>query len=107
MYAQVSLEARKFPDRILVPRSAILARGEGRRRQMLFVYEAEGSSGLAKWRYVTTGRENDTHVEITLGDEGMVDPGEIVLVDGHHYLAHDTPVRLVENVAAEGGRPGR
>jgi HlyD family secretion protein len=107
MYAEVSLDAEALPDRILVPRSAVLERGEGRRRQMLFVYESEGSSGLAKWRYVTTGRENDTHVEITLGDEGMVEPGEIVLVDGHHYLAHDTPVRLVENVAAEGGRPGR
>ena len=74
---------------------------------MLFVYEADGNRGLAKWRYVTTGRENDTHVEIIPGDEGMVEPGEVVLVDGHHYLAHDTPVRLVENVAAEGGRPGR
>jgi HlyD family secretion protein len=107
MYAEVSLDAEALPDRILVPRAAILERGEGRRRQMLFVYEADGSSGLAKWRYVTTGRENDTHVEITLGDEGMVEEGEVVLIDGHHYLAHDTPVRLVENVAAEGGRPGR
>lgn len=74
---------------------------------MLFVYEEQGGRGLAKWRYVTTGRENLTHVEIILGGEGMVEPGEIVLVDGHHYLAHDTPIRLVDDVAAEGGRPGR
>jgi RND family efflux transporter MFP subunit len=108
MYAEVSLDAESFPDRILVPRSAILERGEGRRRTMLFVYEEEGDRGLAKWRYVTTGRESDTLVEIVVpSDEGVVEPGEIVLVDGHHYLAHDTPVRLVENVEAEGGRPGR
>jgi len=107
MYAEVSLDAEALPDRILVPRSAILERGEGRRRKMLFVYEGDAKRGLAKWRYVTTGRENDTYVEIVKGDEGMVEPGEIVLVDGHHYLAHDTPVRLVENVAAAGGRPGR
>lgn len=107
MYAEVSLDAEALPDRILVPRAAILERGEGRRRTMLFVYEESGGRGLAKWRYVTTGRENETHVEILQGDEGMVEPGEVVLVDGHHYLAHDTPVRLVENVAAEGGRPGR
>lgn len=107
MYAEVALDAESLPDRVLVPRAAILERGEGRRRKMLFVYESDGQRGLAKWRYVTTGRENATHVEITLGDEGTVEPGEIVLVDGHHYLAHDTPVRLVENVAAEGGRPGR
>ncbi len=56
---------------------------------------------------MTTGRENDRFVEIVPGDEGMVAPGETVLVDGHHYRAHDTPVRRVENVAVEGGRPGR
>lgn len=107
MYAEVSLDAEALPDRILVPRAAILERGEGRRRTMLFVYEEWEGRGLAKWRYVTTGRENATHVEILLDGEGLVEPGEIVLVDGHHYLAHDTPVRLVDDVEAEGGRPGR
>jgi RND family efflux transporter MFP subunit len=107
MYAEVSLDAEALPDRILVPRAAILERGEGRRRTMLFVYEVQDGRGLAKWRYVTTGRENETMVEILPEGEGMVEPGEIVLVDGHHYLAHDTPVRLVEDVQAEGGRPGR
>ncbi|MDH5760104.1 MAG: efflux RND transporter periplasmic adaptor subunit [Gemmatimonadota bacterium] len=104
MYAEVSLDAEALPDRVLVPRAAILERGD---RNMLFVYEPSGDAGLAKWRYVTVGRENDTHVEIVPGDEGMVEPGEIVLVDGHHYLAHDTPVRLVDDVAQAGGRPGR
>jgi len=36
-----------------------------------------------------------------------VQPGEVVLTDGHHYLAHDTRVQLVENAAVAGGRPGR
>jgi len=36
----------------------------------------------------------------------MLEPGQTVLVDGHIYLAHDTRVRLVESVAAVGGRPG-
>jgi RND family efflux transporter MFP subunit len=107
MYAEVSLDAEALPDRVMVPRAAILERGEGRRRTMLFVYEESGGRGLAKWRYVTTGRENETMVEIVASEEGMVEPGEVVLVDGHHYLAHDTPVRLVENVAVAGGRPGR
>ena len=107
MYAEVSLDAESFPDRILVPRSAILERGEGRRRNIVFVYEEEGGRGLAKWRYVTPGRESDRFVELVQGDEGIVEPGEIVLVDGHHYLGHDVRVRLVENVAAEGGRPTR
>ena len=108
MYAEVSLDAEALPDRVLVPRSAILERGEGRRRTMLFVYDQSGDVGLAKWRYVNTGRENDTHVELLRDgpEQDFVEPGEIVLVDGHHYLAHDTPIRLVDDVAAAGGRPG-
>jgi membrane fusion protein, multidrug efflux system len=109
MYAEALLDAQALPDRVLVPRTAILERGEGRRRTMLFVYEEGPRGGLAKWRYVNPGRENDTHVEILAEgpEQDMVAPGEIVLVDGHHYLAHDVPVRLVEDVVAEGGRPGR
>ena len=69
---------------------------------MLFVHR----EGRAEWRYVRTGRENERLVEIVPSDEGTVSPGEVVLIDGHHFLAHDTPVRLVDDVAAEGGRPG-
>lgn len=105
MYARVSIEAREFPDRLLVPRSAILERD---RRNMLFVFD-EGETanqGLAKWRYVTTGLMNDSLVEILDNPEtDMVEPGEIVLTDGHYTLIHDARVRLVGNVRAAGGRP--
>lgn len=97
MYARVSLEAQSFPDRILVPRSAIL---EKDRRTMLFVFE----DGRAKWRYVTTGLENDELVEIVASEEtSMVEPGEIVLVDNHFYIVHDAPVRLVDVPAGTAG----
>jgi RND family efflux transporter MFP subunit len=103
MYARVSLEARKFPDRVLVPRAAILERD---RRTMLFVFEGEGEIGTAKWRYVTTGLSNDSVVEILEHpDTDMVQPGEWVLTDGHYSLIHDARVRLVESVRAAGGRP--
>lgn len=99
MYARVMLDARRFPDLTLVPRSAILERD---RRTMLFVYE----DGRAKWRYVTTGLESETHVEIVEHPETeMVRPGEIVLTSGHYTLTHDAPVRVVDNVRAAGGRP--
>jgi RND family efflux transporter MFP subunit len=106
MYAEVSLDAEALPDRILVPRAALLERD---RRSIVFVYEEGPRGGLAKWRYVNPGRENDTYVEILREgtEQGMVEPGETVLIDGHHYLAHDTAIRLVENVEAAGGRPGR
>jgi RND family efflux transporter MFP subunit len=106
MYARVALEARKFPNRILVPRAAVLERD---RRTMLFVFQGDGegaTTGLAKWRYVTTGLANDSVVEILTNPETeMVQPGETVLTDGHYTLIHDARVRLVENVQAAGGRP--
>ena len=100
MYARVELEAQRIPDRVLVPRSAILERD---RRTMLFVYE----DGKAKWRYVTTGLENDDYVEIVENPETeMVRPGETVLTGGHFTLTHDASVRIVDDYrAADTGRP--
>lgn len=101
MFANARLSAQRFPDRILVPKDAVLERDN--RRTLVFVFE----DGRAKWRYVTRGRSNDTHVEIVEDpDTEMLAPGEIVLVGGHYTLSHDIPVRLVENAArAEGARP--
>ncbi|MGH7477429.1 MAG: efflux RND transporter periplasmic adaptor subunit [Longimicrobiales bacterium] len=99
MFARVSLDARKFADRILVPREAILERD---RRTMLFVHE----DGRAKWRYVTTGLQSERLVEIVENPETeMVEPGEVVLVGGHHTLIHDARVTVVADATAEGGRP--
>ncbi|MBV9109168.1 MAG: efflux RND transporter periplasmic adaptor subunit [Gemmatimonadetes bacterium] len=100
MYARVSLEARRFADRVLVPRSAILERD---RRTMLFVFDGQGGTGLAKWRYVTTGLQNDSLVEIVPSEEtDSVKPGEVILTDGHYTLIHDARVRLVDDLKDEG-----
>ncbi len=101
MYAEADLEAQQFPDRILVPRTAILETAD--RRTHLFVLE----DGRAKWRYVTPGLENEQLVELIDGDEDWVAPGEIVLVDGHYYLPHDAAVELVADPEEAGGRPTR
>ncbi len=106
MYAQVALAARRFPDRVLVPRSAILERD---RRTMLFVFapaDSGSATGRAKWRYVTTGLQNDSLVEIVPNAEtDSVMPGEVVLTGGQYTLIHDAKVRLVANAEAAGGRP--
>ncbi|HEU0016562.1 MAG TPA: efflux RND transporter periplasmic adaptor subunit [Longimicrobium sp.] len=103
MYARVSLEARQYADRVLVPRSALLERD---RRPMLFVYEGGEDGGLAKWRYVTTGLQNDSLIEIVPAAEtDSVRAGEVVLTDGHYTLIHDARVRLVDDVRRSGGRP--
>jgi len=101
MYARVSLEARRFADRVLVPRSAVLERD---RRSMLFVFDGDAGNGRAKWRYVTTGLQNDSLVEIVASAEtDSVKPGEVVLTEGHYTLIHDARVRLVESLRDEGG----
>jgi RND family efflux transporter MFP subunit len=78
------------------------------RREVVFVFEpdSEGSdTGRAKWRYVTTGLENEDAVEIVPSeDTDMVAEGEIVLVGGHTTLTHDAMVRLAEPGGA-GGAP--
>jgi membrane fusion protein, multidrug efflux system len=112
MFAQATLDAEALADRVMVPREAILERSSGGdpRREMVFMLRNANpqGEGLAEWRYVTTGRRNDRWVEIVPSEEtGVPEPGEVVLVDGHHFLAHDTQVQLVENVFLAGGRPGR
>ncbi len=97
MYARVALEAREFEDRVMVPRAAILERD---RRELLFVFDPNDRGGRAKWRYVTTGLENETHVEILENAETeAVRPGEVVLTSGHYTLIHDARVAVVEEGA--------
>ena len=103
MYAEAQLEARKFAGRLLVPRTALLEASDG--RPYLFVLEDD----RAAWRYVHPGMQNDELVELL--DPGnpreWVEPGETVLVDGHHYLTHDALVKVTEDPLGEGGRPSR
>lgn len=103
MYARVALEGQRYPDRILVPREAILERDVDR-RTLVMIYNEDGT---AEWRYVTVGLQNETHAEIIPDDPETfeVEAGEIVLVDGHYSLIHGARVQLVEDVRAEGGRP--
>ena len=105
MYASISLDAQHFTERILVPRSAVLERD---RRTMLFAFnEEEGEIGRTEWRYVTTGLENNQVVEIVENPEtSLVSAGEIVLVDGHHFLGHDAAVQLTEGDMPTGAGAG-
>ncbi|MGB4705211.1 MAG: efflux RND transporter periplasmic adaptor subunit [Candidatus Saccharicenans sp.] len=85
MHAEVEIVSEIFPGRLLVPQSAVLVRGG---RPLVFVVE----NGLAKWRYIQIGEENELMVEVLDG----VRDGELVIVEGHLTLAHDSPVRVIE-----------
>ncbi len=91
MHAEVEIVADIYEKRLLVPQEAILHRGG---RKLVFVHE----EGLAKWRYVQTGLENEEYAEILPAErqgEGVIE-GEQVLIEGHFTLAHDARIRIEE-----------
>ncbi|RMG21074.1 MAG: efflux RND transporter periplasmic adaptor subunit [Bacteroidetes bacterium] len=83
MHAEVLLHDRRSPPRLLVPAQAVLQRSG---KAVVFTYE----NGLAKWKYVTTGRSNGQWTEILDG----LQAGIPVIVSGHLNLGHDARVRL-------------
>ncbi len=84
MHAEVEIAAEIYKDRLLVPQDSILTRSQ---RKLLFVVE----DGLAKWRYIEIGLENEDYAEVLDG----VQAGEQVIVEGHFTLAHDARVKIV------------
>jgi len=91
MHAEVEIVAEIYEKRLLVLQEAILHRGG---RKLVFVHE----EGLAKWRYVQTGLENEDYAEILPAErqgEGVLE-GEQVLIEGHFTLAHDARIRVME-----------
>ncbi len=85
MFARVTVSHGEFRSRLLIPRDALLLRDD---RKVAFVYE----QGVARWRYIKTGLENDLFIEVT---EGLSE-GEDLIVSGHFNLAHEAKVLLVE-----------
>jgi RND family efflux transporter MFP subunit len=85
MHAEVEIAAEIHKNKLLVPQDAVLTRSQ---RKLLFVVE----DGLAKWRYIDFGLENEDYAEVLDG----VKAGELVIVDGHFTLAHDARVKIVE-----------
>lgn len=84
MHAEVEIAAEIYEDRLLVPQEAILVRAG---KKLVFVVD----EGLAKWRYIEVGLENEDYAEVVEG----IEEGEQVIIEGHFTLAHDTRVRVV------------
>lgn len=85
MHTEVEIAAEIYKDRLLIPQEAVLSRGG---RKLAFVF----NDGLAKWRYLEVGLENEDYVEVLDG----VKEGEQVIIEGHFTLAHDARVRIVK-----------
>ncbi len=90
MYVDVRIEATRLPNRIIVPARAVIER-DG--RPLVFVVK----DGRAQWVYIFPGRTNGVDTEVlpdsTTGQMPL-QPGDIVLIEGHLTLTHDAPVRL-------------
>ena len=92
MFVRASIAGAVYPDRLVVPRAAILTR-DG--RPLLFRIEGD----RAKWVYVETGLRNDHAVEITrVVQGGTIEPGTQVVVDNHLTLTHDALIEIREVV---------
>jgi RND family efflux transporter MFP subunit len=91
MYADLRLEATRLTKRRLVPERAVIER-DG--RPLVFVVK----NGRALWTYINPGRTNGREREI-LPDSATgkipVEPGDMVITEGHLTLTHDAPVRVV------------
>ena len=84
MHAEVEIPAEIYKDILLIPQEAVLVRG----RKLAFAVE----EGLAKWRYIQVGLENEDYAEVLEG----VEEGELVIIEGHFTLAHDAKVKVVQ-----------
>lgn len=82
MNLQVTL---KLPSRknVVVPREAIVVRSG---KHVVFTFK----NRLAKWNYVTVGRENGKQIEVLDG----LSHGDSVIVENNLQLAHDALVSL-------------
>ena len=90
MYAEVQLESTRLPNRRLVPSRAVVER-DG--RPLVFVVR----DGRAQWTYIEVGRSNGVDTEVlpdTVTGVIPVNPGDMVIVDGHLTLTHDASVTI-------------
>jgi len=85
MHVDVEIASNIYENRLLIPQEAVLVRGG---RKMAFVVE----DGIAKWRYIQVGFENEDFVEVLEG----IEEGEQVITEGHLTLAHDAKVNVIE-----------
>lgn len=83
MHVEVEIAAEIHKGKLLIPQDAVLVRSG---RKLAFVVE----EGLAKWRYIDVGLENEDYAEVLDG----VKEGESVIIEGHFTLAHDARVRI-------------
>ncbi|MEO0258806.1 MAG: efflux RND transporter periplasmic adaptor subunit [candidate division WOR-3 bacterium] len=85
-YVEVYVLKGAKNNALRVPKEAIIQRSD---RFIVFRY----SGGLALWQEVKPGIVGERFVEIL---SEVINPGDTVLIEGHYFLSHNTPVELME-----------
>ncbi len=92
MFVRAQIAGFVFPDRLLVPKAAVLIRDN---RPLVFKREDD----RAQWLYVDTGLENDEWIEIkAVHSGGSLAPGEQIVVSDHLTLAHEARIKVRKTV---------
>ena len=86
MNVRVSVH-RSLGKQLVIPKSALVLRTG---KQVVFTLQG----GKAIWNYVQTGLENSDSYTVT-GEE--LQEGDTVIVTGNVNLAHEAPVKVVNN----------
>ncbi len=92
MFVRARIAGVVYPDRLLVPKDALLIRDD---RPLVF----KAADGRAQWLYVDTGLQNEDWVEITgVHSGGTLEPGDEVVVSNHLTLAHEAKIKIRKHV---------
>lgn len=88
MRAELDIEYKVFKDVMIVPRKAVVHRGN---RPLVFIVK----NRMAIWSYVELGQKNDEEQIINKFD-GDVKVGDDVVIQGQVTLAHQSKVKIVK-----------
>jgi RND family efflux transporter MFP subunit len=95
MHAEIDVEYQVFKNVLKVPRNAIITR----QRPLIFIVNEKDR--IALWEYVEVGEKNDEDQIIIRGLNNGVKEGDLVVIDGHLTLAHQSRVKILNIIDQE------
>jgi membrane fusion protein (multidrug efflux system) len=88
MFVRAQIAGWIHPDRLLVPKEAVLIRDD---RPLVFKVDGD----RAQWLYITKGQENADWVEVLqVHSGGTLEAGDRVVVSDHLTLAHEARIDI-------------
>lgn len=92
MHASIDVEYKVHKDVLRVPRDAVIVR----QRPLIFIVNEKDR--IANWEYVELGEKNDEDQIILKGLNNGLKEGDLIVIDGHLTLAHQSKVKILNIV---------